>query len=169
MPAKIDHKQNRSHSQEVAKLLQSGTFQHARHMLKVLAAEETAHLIDASPPPSRQILWALIDEERRSDVMPLLGDELQGQFALEMDNEELVALSAELETDDMVDILQQLPEQVTREVLQAMSTQDRQRVATALSYPENTAGGLMNTDTITVRASHSVEVVLRYLDRKSVV
>ena len=165
MPAKIDHKKNRSHSQEVAKLLQSGTFQHARHMLKVLAAEETAHLIDASPPPSRQILWALIDEERRSDVMPLLGDELQGQFALEMDNEELVALSAELETDDMVDILQQLPEQVTREVLQAMSAQDRQRVASALSYPENTAGGLMNTDTITVRASHSIEVVLRYLRR----
>ena len=65
MPAKIDHNKTRSHSQEVAKLLQSGTFQHARHMLKVLAVEETAHLIDASPPPSRQILWALIDEERR--------------------------------------------------------------------------------------------------------
>ncbi len=165
MPVTVDHKQNRSNSHEVAKLLQSGTFQHAKHMLQVLAAEETAHLIDASPPPSRQILWALIDEERRSDVMPLLGDELQGQFALEMDNAELVALSAELETDDMVDILQQLPEQVTREVLQAMSAQDRHRVATALSYPENTAGGLMNTDTITVRASHSIEVVLRYLRR----
>jgi len=165
MPAIADHNQELSRSQEVADLLQSGTFQHARHMLKVLAAEETAHLIESSPPPSRQILWALVDEERRSDVLPFLGDELQTQFVLAMENAELVALSTELETDDMVDILQQLPDRLTREVLQAMSTQDRQRVTSALSYPENTAGGLMNTDTITVRAHHSIDVVLRYLRR----
>jgi magnesium transporter len=165
MPAIADHHQDLSRSQEVADLLQSGTFQHARHMLKVLAAEETAHLIESSPPPSRQILWALVDEERRSDVLPFLGDELQTQFVLAMENAELVALSAELETDDMVDILQQLPDRLTREVLQAMTTQDRQRVTSALSYPENTAGGLMNTDTITVRARHSIDVVLRYLRR----
>ena len=165
MPAIADHNQDLSRSQEVADLLQSGTFQHARHMLKVLAAEETAHLIESSPPPSRQILWALVDEERRSDVLPFLGDELQTQFVLAMENAELVALSTELETDDMVDILQQLPDRLTREVLQAMTTQDRQRVTSALSYPENTAGGLMNTDTITVRARHSIDVVLRYLRR----
>ena len=165
MPAIADHNQDLSRSQEVADLLQSGTFQHARHMLKVLAAEETAHLIESSPPPSRQILWALVDEERRSDVLPFLGDELQTQFVLAMENAELVALSAELETDDMVDILQQLPDRLTREVLQAMTIQDRQRVTSALSYPENTAGGLMNTDTITVRARHSIDVVLRYLRR----
>ena len=152
-------------SEEVAKLLQSGTFLHARHMLNVLAAEESAHLIETSPPPSRQILWALVDEERRGEILPLLGDDLQAQFVRDMESEELVALSSELETDDMVDILQQLPDRVTRKVLQAMTTQDRQRVAQALSYPENTAGGLMNTDTITVRASHSIDVVLRYLRR----
>lgn len=165
MPEIADHNQELSRSQEVADLLQSGTFQHARHMLKVLAAEETAHLIESSPPPSRQILWALVDEDRRSDVLPFLGDELQTQFVLAMENAELVALSTELETDDMVDILQQLPDRLTREVLQAMTTQDRHRVTSALSYPENTAGGLMNTDTITVRARHSIDVVLRYLRR----
>lgn len=165
MPASTKIKHKISLSQEVADLLESGTFQHARHMLNVLAAEETAHLIESSPPPSRQILWALVDEDRRSEVLPFLGDELQVQFALAMESSELVALSTELETDDMVDILQQLPGRVTREVLQAMSAQDRQRVTQALNYPENTAGGLMNTDTITVRASHSIDVVLRYLRR----
>lgn len=162
---KTNDKQEVSLSQEVADLLQSGTFQHARHMLNVLAAEETAHLIETAPPPSRQILWALVDEDRRSEVLPLLGDDLQAQFVLAMESEELVALSAELETDDMVDILQQLPDRLTREVLEAMTTQDRQRVTSALSYQENTAGGLMNTDTITVRAGHSIDVVLRYLRR----
>jgi len=152
-------------SQEVADLLQSGTFRHARHMLNVLPPADTAHLIESSPPPSRQIIWSLIEEERRGEVLSFLGDELQGLFAATMKSAELVALSSELETDDLVDILQQLPGRVMREVLQAMSAQDRQRITRALNYAENTAGGLMNTDTITVRARHSIDVVLRYLRR----
>lgn len=165
MPKSAEHKQEESLNQEVADLLETGTFVHARHMLNGLAGEQTAHLIESSPPPSRQILWALVDEERRGDVLPFLGDELQASFVMAMENAELVALSTELETDDMVDILQQLPGRVTRQVLQAMTVRDRQRVTSALSYPENTAGGLMNTDTITVRAGHSIDVVLRFLRR----
>ncbi len=160
-----DHKYDASLGHEVAKLLQTGTFKSAREMLKFLAPEEVSHLIESSPPQTRRILWALIDENNRVDIIHFLNDDIQARFALEMDSNELVALSSELETDDMVDILQQLPDRVTRKVLQAMSTQDRQRVSSALSYPENTAGGLMNTDTITVRDNHSIDVVLRYLRR----
>lgn len=160
-------KSNISLHQEVTDLLESGTFQQAQHMLNGLPAEDTAYLIESSPPRSRHILWTLIDEKNRSDVLACLGDDLQGQFAATMESAELAALSTEIETDDLVDILQQLPDRVTREVLQAMSLQDRQRVSEALSYPEDTAGGLMNTDTITVRARLTIDVVLRYLRRHS--
>src|SRR5690606_23534851 len=74
-------------------------------------------------------------------------------------------LTEGLDTDDVVDILQQLPEQVMQEVLLAMSDQDRQHVETVLIFSEDTAGGLMNTDTITVRPRFSLDVVLRYLRR----
>ena len=160
-----DNKYNTSLNYEVSKLLQTGTLQSAREMLKFLAPEEVGHLIESSPPSTRKILWALVDENNKADIIHFLNDEIQAQFALEMDSNQLVALSVELETDDLVDILQQLPDRVTLEVLQAMSIQDRQRVSSALSYPENTAGGLMNTDTITVRDNHSIDVVLRYLRR----
>ena len=46
-----------------------------------------------------------------------------------------------------------------------MDQQDRQRVEQVLSYPEDTAGGMMNTDAITVRAKTPLDVVLRYLRR----
>ena len=158
-----DNKYNTSLNYEVSKLLQTGTLQSAREMLKFLAPEEVGHLIESSL--ARRILWALVDENNKADIIHFLNDEIQAQFALEMDSNQLVALSVELETDDLVDILQQLPDRVTLEVLQAMSIQDKQRVSSALSYPENTAGGLMNTDTITVRDNHSIDVVLRYLRR----
>ena len=61
--------------------------------------------------------------------------------------------------------IQQLPHQIAKEVLEAMDKQDRQRVEKILSYDEDTAGGLMNTDSITVRRNHTVELVLRYLRR----
>ena len=160
-----DNKYNTSLNYEVSKLLQTGTLQSAREMLKFLAPEEVGHLIESSPPSTRKILWALVDENNKADIIHFLNDEIQAQFALEMDSNQLVALSVELETDDLVDILQQLPDRVTLEVLQAMSIQDRQRVSSALIYPDNTAGGLMNTDTITVRDNHSIDVVLRYLRR----
>ncbi|RZV58509.1 MAG: magnesium transporter [Pseudomonadales bacterium] len=154
-------------NREVADLLDAGTLQQARYMLNGMAPEDAAHLIESSPPNSRAVLWSLVDEENRSELLAALGEELKGQFAADMDSEELAALSTEIETDDLVDILQQLPGKASYDVLQAMSVQDRQRVSEALSYPENTAGGLMNTDTVTVRPMHSIDVVMRYLRRHS--
>ena len=70
-----------------------------------------------------------------------------------------------LEDDDVADILQTLPDRVTWEVLTSMDHQDRARLERVMLYPEDTAGGLMNTDTITIRAPLSLDVVLRYLRR----
>ena len=82
-----------------------------------------------------------------------------------MDSVEVASLTEGLDVDDVVDILQQLPDRVISEVLQAMSTQDRQRVESVLTYDEDTAGGLMDTEVITVRPDTTVDVVLRYLRR----
>ena len=82
-----------------------------------------------------------------------------------MDSAEVASITEGLDVDDIVDILQQLPDRVIPEVLQAMSAQDRQRVESVLTYNEDTAGGLMDTEVITVRPDITVDVVLRYLRR----
>ena len=87
------------------------------------------------------------------------------EFLNEMDGAEVASLTEGLDVDDIVDILQQLPDRVIPEVLQAMSVQDRHRVESVLTYKEDTAGGLMDTEVITVRPDISVDVVLRYLRR----
>ncbi|HCS27728.1 MAG TPA: magnesium transporter, partial [Spongiibacteraceae bacterium] len=92
-------------------------------------------------------------------------DEVQAQFLSEMDAEEVAAITERLEADDLVDILQQLPDRVIQEVLASMDHQDRHRVEHILSYDEDTAGGLMNTDTITVRPNITLDVTLRFLRR----
>jgi len=151
--------------EELKEALSTGTFVHVRRMLNGLADGDIADLIESSPPKSRRILWQLIDPEREGDVFQELNEDVRGQFLKGMDADDVIALTDGQDADDIADILQQLPDQVIREVLHSMTAQDRQRVEQVLSFDEYTAGGLMNTDTITVRPPLTLDVVLRYLRR----
>jgi len=165
MPAKPEKDHSQSHLDELNKALNSGTFIQLRRLLNNLPATEVAHLIESSPAKTRAIMWKLVDLENEGEILHYLSDEIQSQFLRQMDTEEVVAITEGLEADDIADILQQLPDRVIREVLQSMGLQDRLRVEKVLSFAEDTAGGLMNTDTITVRPKTTLDVVLRYLRR----
>ncbi|ACR12718.1 magnesium transporter [Teredinibacter turnerae] len=167
MPQAAENIEHSTHQQvgRVQVLLESGTFRQVRQMLSSLRPVEIARLIASSPPPSRTVLWDLIDKDVSGEVLEELPYDIQSHFVRNMGTEELVELTEGLETDDVVDILQQLPEQVIQEVMEAMTDQDRARVEEVIAYDEATAGGLTNTDTITVRPRFTLDVVLRYLRR----
>jgi magnesium transporter len=136
-----------------------------RHTLNNLSPPDIAHQLETAPPKFRRILWELVDPEISGEVLQELSDEIQLEFLDEMDSAEVASLTEGLDVDDIADILQQLPDRVIPEVLQAMSIQDRQRVESVLTYDEDTAGGMMDTEVITVRPDITVDVVLRYLRR----
>ncbi len=150
---------------EINEALNSGTFIQVRRILNGLQPAEIAHLLESSPPPSRRVLWRLIDRDLEGDVLQELSEDIQGQFLRRMDTAEVVEITEGMDADDLADILQQLPDRVIREVLSAMSAQDRGRVEQVLAYDEDTAGGMMDTDTITVRPRLTLDIVLRYLRR----
>ena len=145
--------------------IDSVTLSQVRHTLNNLAPPDIAHQLEIAPPKYRHILWGLVDSEVSGEVLHDLSDDIQLEFLNKMDGAEVALLTEGLDVDDVVDILQQLPDRVIPEVLKAMTLQDRQRVETVLTYSEDTAGGLMDTEIITVRPDISVDVVLRYLRR----
>jgi magnesium transporter len=145
--------------------LESGTFVDVRRMLNGLAAADVAHLLESSPPKYRHILWQMVEVEREGEVLGELSDDLQAHFLSDMGAAEVALITEGLEDDDVADILQQVPDRITREVLNAMDHQDRARLERVIKYPDDVAGGLMNTDTITIRARLTLDVVLRYLRR----
>ncbi|MEY4590436.1 MAG: magnesium transporter, partial [Pseudomonadota bacterium] len=153
------------HLGRIRALMENGTFQQVRRMLKTLTPVEIARLISSSPAPSRPLIWGFVDKDDAGEVLEELSPDIQSEFLSRMNTQDLVAMTEGLDPDDIVDILQNLPDQVTQEVLAAMSAQDRERVSVILSYDEDTAGGLTNTDTITVRPRFTLDVVLRYLRR----
>ena len=160
--------QARQHNNLLSQLgsaIDSVTLNQVRHTLNNLSPPDVAHQLETAPPKYRRILWELVDPEISGEVIYELSDEIKLEFLDEMDSIEVASMTEGLDVDDIVDILQQLPDRVIPEVLQAMSAQDRQRVESVLTYNEDTAGGLMDTEVITVRPDISVDVVLRYLRR----
>ncbi|NWO08880.1 magnesium transporter [Chromohalobacter salexigens] len=161
-----NHKQLQPRLDRLSEALESGALDQARRMLnRGLAPVDVAHLLESTPPRERNVLWELVEPDLQGDVLQYLGDDIQSEFLSRMDAEQLVSATEGLDVDDLADLLQRLPNTVIHEVLQAMEAQERQRIETVLSYPEDTAGGLMNTDTITIRPDITLDVVLRYLRR----
>ncbi|MDA9909328.1 magnesium transporter [Gammaproteobacteria bacterium] len=157
--------QTQEQLQELGSALDSGAFVRVRRMLNALPAATIAHLLESSPHNAREVLWQLVEKTNEGEVLNFLNEDIQADFLGKLSPEEVASMTEGLETDDIADILQQLPEKVINQVLLAMDELDRNRLETVLSYQEDTAGGLLNTDTITVRPSHTLDVVLRYLRR----
>jgi len=143
--------------------LDSGTLRPAQRMVSALHPAEIALLLESVPPRQREIVWSMVDPELEGDVLVELNENVRQELIEEMEAEELVAAAEGLELDDLADLVGDLPETVTRQVLHSMDQRDRERLRTVLSWPEDSAGGLMNTDTVSVRADVTLEVVLRYL------
>ena len=134
-----------------------------RRLLNKMTPSEIAHALESSPPKQRDLLFSLLKTEEEGDVLFELGEEIQQDLMSSISNEELSEAVKELELDEIVDILQNLPEERTEEILSKMSQVDRKRIEMGLTYADNTAGGLLNTDVISVRPNNSIEVVISYL------
>lgn len=83
-----------------------------------------------------------------------------------MDAPDLVAATEGMDIDDLADLVADLPETVTRQIIQSLSVQDQERLRTVLAYPEDTAGGLMDPEILSVRPNVTLDVVIRYLRRQ---
>ncbi len=143
--------------------LGSGAMRQVRSLILALHPAETADLLESLPPTQRAIVWELVAGEDEGEVLVALNEEVRATLIQEMDFEQLVAAAAGLDLDDLADLFNELPEAVNREVLKSLNESDRLRLEAVLSYDEDTAGGLMDPDTLTVRGDVTIEVVFRYL------
>lgn len=143
--------------------LKHGKNQHIWTMLSELHSAEIAHIIESLPFEERQFVWKMVDPDDEGDILLHVNDEVRAKLIAGMGKEELVAATDGMDMDDLADLLSDLPDIAIKEVLRSMDKQDRQRLESVLSYPEDSAGGLMDTNTITIRMDVTLDVVLRYL------
>lgn len=147
----------------VRKALAHGKLKRVGKILRAMHPAKAAGLLESLPPDERRAAWSMVETDRAGKVLSFLHDEICAALALDMDLEDLVAAAAKLELDDLVDLIQTLPEEQGRHLLRTAVGRRREKLESMLSYPEDSAGGLMNTDQIQVRADVRLKTVLAYL------
>ena len=131
-----------------------------------LAPVDIGNLLTSTPAKERQQLWDLFDEDLQGEVVAYVDPDLVADLFSERSAEEIAQVIEKVaDSDDLADIIQLMPDDLGEEILIVLDSQDRERVETLLLYPRDTAGGLMDTDIISVRSEVSIDVVLRYLRR----
>lgn len=143
--------------------IEHGALPQAHILLNALHPAEIAHLIESSPVEQRKVLWELVEINNEGEVLIELRDEVRASLVQDMATGEVIAAAKDLDIDDLADFLQSLPNKLIPHILASLDRQNRQRLETVLAYPEDTAGGMMDTNVITARPNVSIEVVLRYL------
>ena len=160
----IQHEEKTArHLDSLSEALDSGVQSQVKKLLNSLNGAEIGDLLESLPQTRRQIVWNLVKVDLDADVLVEVNDEVRAGLIRDTEPDDLVQAVGDLDIDDLADILNDLPDAVITEVLRAMDRQDRERLKKVMSYPEDSAGGLMNPDVVTVRRDVSLDVVLRYL------
>jgi magnesium transporter len=163
MSESADQRSTQQRLEALTAALHSGTAAQVRQLLASLHPAEFGDLLESLPHGPREILWELVDPQVKGEALTEVNDEVRAGLIDETDDEQLIKITEGLDTDDLADILQDLPGAVIHELLHSMDQQNRHRLEAVLSYAEDTAGGLMDMDVVTVRGNVSLDVVLRYL------
>ncbi len=163
MPITAKQNINKQHLTQLINRLESGSVLSVRQLINALHPAEIAHLLESLNMDDRVIVWGLVDTDLAGEVLVELNEEVRAGLIDATAAEDLVTAAEHLESDDLVDLLRDLPNVVLNSVLESMNKQDRSRLESVLSFADDSAGGLMSLDTLTVRPDVTLDVVLRYL------
>ncbi len=150
---------------EVQNILENYSIKNLDLFLADLHPSEISDLLESMESINRADLFERLDARKRGEVLSELSVGIRNALLEFVDPEGFINETSSLEPDDLADIIQDLPEPMADQVLLSMDAQNRNRVAESLHYPQDTAGGLMNVDVLTVRPDVEVDVVLRLLRR----
>ncbi len=166
MSASAKYENTHEHLRLLSGNLDSGELSQIKQQLNDLHPAEIANLLESLPLHNRRIVWELTNPDYAGDILVEVNDEVRLGLIEQTDKEDLIAAVGSLETDDLADIFEDIPQAVVYEVVRSLSNQDRRRLQSVMSFAEDTAGGLMNLDTVSIRQNVNLDVVLRYLRQR---
>ncbi|HQS98777.1 MAG: magnesium transporter [Hydrogenophilales bacterium 16-64-46] len=159
------HKQGGPRQDLVENLVHKQNLSELRRKLEQLHPADIAYILEALPLDERRLVWDLVGAENDGEILLEVSDSVRESLISTMDKAELLAAAESLDTDEIADIAADLPQDVIQELLTTLDVQKRARLQSALSYPEDSVGALMDFEMVTIRADVTIEVALRYLRR----
>ncbi|WP_323896875.1 magnesium transporter [Aeromonas veronii] len=128
-----------------------------------LPAADVADALESLPPDERHALWALVEEEKRGQILVEASETVWDSLISGMSDKELLHALRTLDIDDQIYLGQYLPRNLMGRLLTYMAPADRDRVREVIRYGKHTVGAMMDFEIITIRPEVSLAAVQRYL------
>ena len=157
------HKQDMPKHDLVESLVHKQNLAELHKKLDALHPADVAYILEALPLEQRLDVWDMVKAERDGEILLEVSDAVRQTLIADMDSEELLAAAEQLDTDELADLAPDLPKDVLQDLLDSLDSRNRERLQSALAYPEDAVGALMDFDIVTIREDVSLEVALRYL------
>ena len=159
------HKQDMPKHELVESLVHKQNLAELQKKLDALHPADVAYILEALPLEQRLDVWDLVKAERDGEILLEVSDAVRQTLIADMDSDELLAAAEQLDTDELADLAPDLPKDVLQDLLDSLDIQNRERLQSALAYPDDAVGALMDFDIVTIREDITLEVALRYLRR----
>ncbi len=147
----------------VLDILDRGTATELREFIHQLHNADLAVVLESLPPEDRLRIWNEVAQSDVGDVLAEVSDGVRENLIRTTDPRIFVRSIQSLDIDDIVEMVPDLSPDLVAELMIAVDEERRKELDILLSYEEDTAGRLMDVDTVTVRERVPVGTVMRYL------
>lgn len=141
----------------VGKLMRRGAEGNIRRIINKTHDADVASVLETLDTSERMSVFQLIPTpERQANILSHIGKNYQIEIAHMLEIGKLQKLLSMMDSDDAADLLGHLPEELSQQVLSGLNKDELQEVEELLSYPEDSAGGLMSSEFLTINESFTV-------------
>ncbi len=136
-----------------------------RALLADLHPADIAFILESLPLDDRLTTWQRVRSDHDGDILLEVSDAVRESLIADMDRHEIMAAAETLDADELADLVDDLPSAMLPELMASLDAEQRAQLQSAMSYPDDQVGALMDFEMVTIREDVSLEVVLRYLRR----
>lgn len=148
----------------VRRLLRRGAYPNLSKLVCKIHPADIAHLFRYLEQKEQRLLFNLIsDPEVAGYVLAELDHAVSAQLLEQLNKQQILVILQNMPTDDAADIIQNLPEDLAAEILSLMKDEDSEEIEELLQYDEDTAGGIMSSETFALREELTVKEAIQSL------
>lgn len=150
-------------ARRISEDLSQGNMESIREALSNVHPAEIAHILQTFDPQDHPRILEALDNETASEVILELDPEQREDILEDFDADKIADIADEMDSDDAADLLGELPEQTAKTVLDKMDPEEAKDVKPLLQYPDDTAGGIMQTELVKVNEHFTVRDTINWI------
>jgi len=150
---------------EIKEFIEKKDYKGLLYLLERVHPADIAYNFDKFTDSEKLIILRILDEEKAVEIFEMLSPADQRKLLEKLKNEEVAKILEDMASDERADLFGKLPEKLKERFFSLLKDEDTEDIRRLLKYEEDTAGGIMSTDFITIKKEMTAEEAILYIQK----